>query len=337
MEELVLTEVVSEARPAPDAVAGGVSEIPLDPTDSLSDLDLGLDDHVVAADLDPGNLPFPHAAPDETQAQHLKGALFRALGDEGARALMSRAEVLDLPADATVFRQGDRADRLFVILEGAVVPVAEEAPPGAGTGRGGLRMGVLESGDFFGEIGLLTDHGRNATVRTLVETRLLAIDRPHVWDLTKAHPDAFALLLRTLRVRMVDRLVRTNPLFAVFGRARRSAFARQFRMLEVRDGAVVLRQGLSDQGLYVVLAGSLDVIEESPDGEKVLATLGHGELFGEFSALCAQPATASVVARGKAWLFVLNQARLSKIARQNPRLHELLREVSRKRDASRSD
>jgi CRP-like cAMP-binding protein len=294
---------------------------------SASDLDLDLDE-IDVEELAPENLPEPHAAPDETQAQHLKGALFRALGEGGARALMSRAEVVDLPPDATVFRQGDRADRLYVILEGAVVPVAEEG------GRGGLRMGVLESGDFFGEIGLLTDGTRSASVCTLVETRLLALDRSQVWALLKAHPDALALLLRTLRVRMVDRLVRSNPLFAVFGRARRSAFARQFRMLEVRDGAVVVRQGLSDQGLYVVLAGSLDVVQEGPDGDKAIATLGHGELFGEFSALCAQPATATVVARGKAWLFALSQARLTKIARQNPRLHELLREVSRRRDAS---
>jgi CRP-like cAMP-binding protein len=328
IEELVLTEVVGEARPAADAVAGEASEIPLDPSMSASDLDLDLDE-IDVEELAPENLPEPHAAPDETQAQHLKGALFRALGEGGARALMSRAEVVDLPPDATVFRQGDRADRLYVILEGAVVPVAEEG------GRGGLRMGVLESGDFFGEIGLLTDGTRSASVCTLVETRLLALDRSQVWALLKAHPDALALLLRTLRVRMVDRLVRSNPLFAVFGRARRSAFARQFRMLEVRDGAVVVRQGLSDQGLYVVLAGSLDVVQEGPDGDKAIATLGHGELFGEFSALCAQPATATVVARGKAWLFALSQARLTKIARQNPRLHELLREVSRRRDASR--
>ncbi|MGH0035042.1 MAG: cyclic nucleotide-binding domain-containing protein [Myxococcota bacterium] len=331
MDELVLTEVVPEARPAADALSGEAAEIPLefDPAESASSLDLELEDVVEPAELRPENLPAPHAAPDETQAQHLKGALFRALGDSGARALMSRAEIVDLPADATVFRQGDRADRLFVILEGAVVPVAEEI---VGNLSSGLRMGVLESGDFFGEIGLLTDRTRNATVRTLVETRLLAVDRPQVWELTKAHPEALSLLLRTLRVRMVDRLVRTNPLFAVFGRARRGAFARQFRMLEVQDGAVVIRQGLPDQGLYVVLAGSLDVVEEGPRGEKVLATLGHGELCGEFSALCAQPATANVVARGKAWLFALSHGRLMKIARQNPRLHELLREVSRMRE-----
>ncbi len=335
IEELVLTEVVSEARPAEvgDHGGPGAAEIPLGAPDQTEPLDLKLEAVDLDEAMDPESLPAPHATPDETQSQLMKGALLRALGAAGARQLFDHSEVVDLPPGARVFRQGELADRLFVILDGAVVPVAEGEVPG--TGRS-LRLGVLESGDFFGEIGILANQPRNATVSTLVETRLLAIERRVVWRLVREHPEALALLLRTLRVRLVDRLVRTNPLFAVFGRAKRSAFARQFRMLEVTDGATVIRQGLTDQGLYVILAGRFDVIEELDDGsEKHHASLGHGEVFGEFSSLCAQPASATVVARGKGWLFALSQQRLEQIARENPRLHELLRELAQQREADR--
>jgi cAMP-dependent protein kinase regulator len=198
-------------------------------------------------------------------------------------------------------------------------------------------MGVLESGDFFGEIGLLTNQPRNASVCTLVETRLLAIDRPVVWQLLSKHAEALTLLLRTVRVRLIDQLVRTHPMFAPFGRAKRGALAGQFRLLEVRDGTKVIQQGLEKQGLYVVLAGRLDVIEAGVDGEKSVAVIGHGDLIGEFSELFDQPAQASVISSGKCWLLSLPHQRVAAITAKNPLLLEYLRRLASERYHSRSE
>ncbi len=333
IQELVLREVVADTRVVPLAdpeQQAGAAEIPLG-GDATQELDLCLDDVDAEIALDAESLPKPHVAPDESRSHMLMGALFRSIGDEGARELARQGEILDFPPDVPVIRQGDPSDHLYVILQGAVVPVTEET-----NGlRGGIRMGVLESGDFFGEIGLLTNQPRNATVCTLVETRVLALDRQAVWQLLSRHQEALTLLLRTLRVRLIDRLVRSHPLFTPFGRAKRGALADQFRLIEVRDGTVVVEQGLKEQGLFVVLSGRLEVIETGVDGEKSLAVIRHGDLVGEFSELFDKPAQASVIARSKCWLFTLSHQRYAAISAANPRLEDLMRKLAHHRDRLR--
>jgi MFS family permease len=79
-----------------------------------------------------------------------------------ARALV---EVRVEPGVA-VFEEADLGDHFYVIAEGrAEVEIGDE------------RVRTLEAGDFFGEIALLRDVPRTATVRALTPIRLLALDR----------------------------------------------------------------------------------------------------------------------------------------------------------------
>jgi NADH dehydrogenase len=80
-----------------------------------------------------------------------------------------------------VFREGDRGDWLYVVSEGEV-EVLRRGPDGAETP---LRR--LTAGDCFGEIALVSDGPRTATVRALAPTNVLAVDR-----------DAFQALFATL-------------------------------------------------------------------------------------------------------------------------------------------
>jgi CRP-like cAMP-binding protein len=324
LEEIVLTEVVPGAHPVrlAESCDDGVMEIPLDRAGQTQELDLDLE----AVELSES----PPALLDATGAQSAisekvwESALFTSLGPEVLHRLVREVEILDLPAGAVIFRQGDPPDRLYVVVDGAVVPIAE------GVER--TRMGVLESGSFFGEIGLIANQPRNATIEAIVDTRLLAIDRPVMWRLLREHGKMLGVLLRTLRERLIDRLVRTSPFFLAFARASRPALAKHFRLLEVREGNRVIEQGLTDPELFVVLAGELDVIQSGVDGRKVLGTLGPGDLCGEMALLCRQPAVASVVARSKCWLFSLSQTRFDRIAARNPRLLDITRLLAGQRD-----
>jgi CRP-like cAMP-binding protein len=168
-------------------------------------------------------------------------------------------------------------------------------------------------------------------MRALAPTRLLAIDRASVRNLLRAHREIFGLVLRTLRYRLVDRLVRTSPIFSCFARAARSEVAKQFRLLELKDGTTIIRQGVSDQGVFIVLAGHVEISQSSQEGEKILASLCHGDVFGEQSVLLNQPAVATVTARGKCWLFALSEVRFAKILARNPRLREMLLNIGEER------
>jgi MFS family permease len=81
------------------------------------------------------------------------------------RLANAAAEVL-VAADITVFAQGDPGDRFYVIAEGEAVVTVD-----------GVERNRLERGDFFGEIALLRDVPRTATVVAATPLRLYALGR----------------------------------------------------------------------------------------------------------------------------------------------------------------
>jgi MFS family permease len=92
--------------------------------------------------------------------------IFAPLPEHVAEELSWHLIPLDLAADAIVIREGDPGDRFYVIVEGS-----------AEVTRAGVELRILEAGDHFGEIALLRDVPRTATVRARSPLRLLALER----------------------------------------------------------------------------------------------------------------------------------------------------------------
>jgi ATP-binding cassette subfamily B protein len=73
-----------------------------------------------------------------------------------------------IPEDRDIIREGDPGDRFYILVRGK----AEVA-------KGSKRAAVLQDGDYFGEIALLSDQPRNATVRSLTPCVCLILQRDH--------------------------------------------------------------------------------------------------------------------------------------------------------------
>ena len=70
-----------------------------------------------------------------------------------------------------VFREGDRGDALYVLVEGEV-EITKDVP-----GRGAVALGRLGPGDCFGEMALVRELPRSATARTCSRVNVLVMDR----------------------------------------------------------------------------------------------------------------------------------------------------------------
>ena len=74
----------------------------------------------------------------------------------------------DYAAGETIIREGDTSTEMFIIQEGKVAVTKR-------IGDNEVFLATLQRGDFFGEMSLLESLPRNATVRALTQTRLVAI------------------------------------------------------------------------------------------------------------------------------------------------------------------
>jgi EAL domain-containing protein (putative c-di-GMP-specific phosphodiesterase class I)/CRP-like cAMP-binding protein len=109
-------------------------------------------------------------------------------------------EVFD--SQMTVFQIGDSGESAFVIESGCVEVLV-------GTGGDMRRVAVLAEGAMFGEVALLDRQPRTATVRALVPTVLVRIDRTHVEELLQRSDPVIQYLLRILLERF--RSQQTGP------------------------------------------------------------------------------------------------------------------------------
>jgi voltage-gated potassium channel len=106
-----------------------------------------------------------------------------------ANLLRARA----LPVSTVIFRRGDPADVMYFISYGVVEVDVEPEP---------VR---LRDGDFFGELGLLHDMPRSATVRTVTPCRLLALDKNDLIDLLEEDGDLRAAITEVAEQRLAQR------------------------------------------------------------------------------------------------------------------------------------
>jgi hypothetical protein len=114
--------------------------------------------------------------PTEEMAILRKTDLFSPLPPATLERLARNLVPIDVPAGTIVIREGDPGDRFFVVERG-VVDIA----------RGGRHAASRGAGDYFGEVALLFDQPRNATVTATTDLRLLILEREEFLRVVTGH------------------------------------------------------------------------------------------------------------------------------------------------------
>lgn len=117
-------------------------------------------------------------APDaEALALLRRLPMFAPLPPPAIERIMANLVRIEAAEGTTIIREGEEGDRFYVILDGDV-----EVTRTAGLLR------HLHSGDYFGEIALLRDVPRTATITATTPTHLLALDRDPFLQAVTGHP-----------------------------------------------------------------------------------------------------------------------------------------------------
>lgn len=127
-------------------------------------------------------------------------ALFQDLDRKSLEAISNAAVEQTYEVGQEIVRQGDTGVGAFIIKKGRVEAVQD---------RSGHqhKLAELKTGDVFGEMALLDEFPRSATVRAIEPTTCLGIQRWHFKGILESHPQiALALLpVLTRRLRNAER------------------------------------------------------------------------------------------------------------------------------------
>jgi len=246
--------------------------------------------------------------------------LFRPLTAEQRDLLLDSATEQSFTAGHVLIRESDPPDRLFVILSGRVrvLEVASDSPVE-------LIVGELGVGEILGELSVLRNQPRSATVVAIERTHCLVIPQTEFLKVLQSSAELSVSLLRMLAGRLYEtdrRLSRFAP-DPVTGLAGRRAFHEQYRRL-----AAVARRRKTGALLLVV-----DVLKLRSINDRFGYGVGDDVLRTVADALVEATRTTDLIVRhgGDEFVVFFPDAGVGDIDTVIARVNETIKGLSGKR------
>jgi CRP/FNR family transcriptional regulator, cyclic AMP receptor protein len=151
-----------------------------------------------------------------------------------------------------VMAAGDATDSLYIVLSGRLKVMMSDAE-----GKEVI-LAILGPGEFFGEMGLIDDEPRSASVVALEACELLGITKR---DFKKALADNFEMTMAVMRglvrrLREADRKIGSLALLDVYGRVARLLLD----MAETIDGEKIVTKRLPKQDIAKMIGASREMV-----------------------------------------------------------------------------
>ena len=230
----------------------------------------------------------------------------RELPDD-VRAVVSESfEPVSYGFASVIVSEGAEADAFYVIVSGSARVVKRSE-----TGDE-VSLHVLRSGDYFGEIGLLGESTRVATVRAREPVEALRLDRSVFLALVRRFPHVRTSFEQLARTRTALNFLRLHSVFNALPDDGLELLAESLRPVDVPAGTIVVRGGDASGPMYLVEHGRLRIVRDGTD----LEYLHTGSFFGELSLLHHGPREATVEALTDSGLLELPPAVFERLCDQ---------------------
>ncbi|XP_037040050.1 cGMP-dependent protein kinase, isozyme 1 isoform X2 [Bradysia coprophila] len=195
------------------------------------------------------------------------------------RELVDSMYSRDVVQGEYVIREGEGGAHLFVAAEGEFEVIKD-----------GKVLGKMGPGKAFGELAILYNCTRTASVKVLCDSRVWVLDR-RVFQ---------QIMMRTGMQKIEENVnfLRSVPLLKHLSN---NLLAKIADVLEVEfypAGAYIIRQGASGDTFFLISQGSVKVTQRIPGNqvEEEIRSLGRGDYFGEQALIKEDKRTANIVA-----------------------------------------
>ena len=178
--------------------------------------------------------------------------LFASFPEEQLRMLTTMVSRRSAARGTTIMAGGDATDSLYIVLSGRLKVMMSDAD-----GKEVI-LSILGPGEFFGEMGLIDDEPRSASVVTIEACELLSIAKR---DFKKCMAENFEMTQNVMRglvrrLREADRKIGSLALLDVYGRVARLLLD----MAENVDGEKIVTKRLPKQDIAKMIGASREMV-----------------------------------------------------------------------------
>ena len=178
--------------------------------------------------------------------------MFAGFPDESLRLLATLVTRKSVSRSTTIMVAGDPTDSLYIVISGRLKVMMSDAE-----GKEVI-LAILGSGEFFGEMGLIDDAPRSASVVSIESCELLCVTKR---DFKRCLAENFEMSMAVMRglvkrLREADRKINSLALLDVYGRVARLLID----MSEEVDGQKVVSKRLPKQDIAKMIGASREMV-----------------------------------------------------------------------------
>ncbi|KAK0638745.1 cyclic nucleotide-binding-like protein [Cercophora newfieldiana] len=249
--------------------------------------------------------------PTQEQLERLKNAisgnfLFSHLDDEQSAQILGALVEKPIPTKGIkVITQGDAGDFFYVVEKGSFEVYVN--PSGAlqpGPNGMGQNVGRIEAGGSFGELALMYNAPRAATV-------VSAEPNCTLWALDRVTFRRILMESTFARRRMYESFLEEVPLLSTLTPYERSKIADALESQKFPPGHIIIREGDPGHSFFLLESGEAVAIKNN--NETPVKQYGKGDFFGELALLNDAPRAASVVSKTEVKVATLGKSAFQRL------------------------
>jgi len=215
--------------------------------------------------------------------------LFTGLGEDQRRAIIDQMYRIDVPKETKIIEQGDTdATDFYVIQEGSFDIFVDDT-----------NVAHFERGQCFGDLALLHNAPRAATVKASEDSKLFAVHR---------------LAFRTALKNMVkeqgsrnQRFLRSIQEFSQLSDEEMKLIDMALEPMSFDEGTEILRQDDDGDRFFLIISGACTWTKKLPSGIEQSGDLVMGDYFGERALIKKEKRAATIVAKTSVNMLTLSK------------------------------
>ena len=219
-----------------------------------------------------------------------KHFIFTSLKAEYTSIIVHHMKHFFLNGNEVVFEQGKPGNNFYVVATGKLEVIINNK-----------QVGILRPGDSFGEMALIHDTLRTATIKT--------IDKCSLWGLDRATFRKTLELLESANYQENKQFIETIPVFETLNANQKEALVHSFSTQYFNPGTKIIKEGDPGELLYIIKEGNVLCTRD----EQEIRRMGKGSYFGEQALIYNEMRTATVTAIDNVKAIVISGAKLTKV------------------------